>query len=251
MNRSDRHIQILPYLRSKSHDSRAAAAEALSQIFSLVPIWAPWEVKDEDEVIFDEYKVAEPEFPECSIKDLLNAGKLLLSSAGHEYNKPTGILRDQNAVKRARKAAMSRLGLDFLDNIDGDSMDIDKELAPEIATSDNGDIEMKNDANEIDSNSADDRVIPKITIDTNVGVSLTTGPQKECDASPITSAPLTTFEDVSGLSARERNRLKRKRKPGNAAFIAAPPPSAGGSKFQPQPAGSGQKYVNYPQDIAI
>lgn len=203
-----------------------------------MPLRTPWEAVETDSVAT---ALPDPDFPEFSIQELLERGILLLSSAGHEYTKPVGILRNPAEVKRARKAAMSRLGLDFLDSIDGDSMDIDKELAPE---EDQDDVEMKVESTDIvKPEPTEQRVFPKISVDTNVASSSSslTKVESALSPSPVTPTPATAVENMAGLSARERNRLKRKRKPGNTAFIAAPPPSAGGSRFQAQSAGPGHK----------
>ena len=51
----------------------------------------------------------------------------LLASSGKEFLKPAGIFKNAAEVRKARKAAMGRLGLDFLDDVaDGDEMDLDK-----------------------------------------------------------------------------------------------------------------------------
>ena len=68
----------------------------------------------------------------------MEKGTLLLASSGKEFTKPTGILANSNEVKKARREAMGRLGLDFLESVGGaDDMDLDKELADE-----DGDVEM-------------------------------------------------------------------------------------------------------------
>ncbi len=53
----------------------------------------------------------------------------LLASSGKEYIQPSGIFQNTAEVKKARKAAMNRVGLDFLDVADDDEMDLNKELA--------------------------------------------------------------------------------------------------------------------------
>ena len=55
----------------------------------------------------------------------MEKGTLLLASSGKEFVKPTGILASSSEVKKARKEAMNRLGLDFLDNFgDADDMEV-------------------------------------------------------------------------------------------------------------------------------
>lgn len=70
----------------------------------------------------------------------MERGTLLLASSGKEFTKPTRILASSMEVKKARKEAMGRLGLDFLESVGGaDDIDIEKELIDE-----DGDVEMEN-----------------------------------------------------------------------------------------------------------
>ncbi|KAJ7184295.1 SNF2 superfamily chromatin remodeling protein [Mycena filopes] len=117
--------RIIPFLHSKSFDTRTAASVALSQIFSLVPVWQPEGGKDDGE-------------QSSASHSRLSGGKLLLASSGKEFIKPAGILSSPAEVKKARKAAMDRLGLDFLD---GDDLDIEKELADEMDVDIQGDVD--------------------------------------------------------------------------------------------------------------
>ena len=155
----------------------------------------------------------------------------LLASSGKEFLKPAGIFKNAAEVRKARKAAMGRLGLDFLDDVaDGDEMDLDKELA--AADDVDVDAEMKIDT-------------PKE--ETNEFLRHGTPMEMKNEPSPTervkSATPGPSEDDLTGLSARERNRLKRKRKPGNSAFVA-PPPQSSGSKFSATAAGSSSsKYV--------
>ena len=216
--------QILPYLHSKSHDTRSAATNALSQIFSLIPVWEPSGPSDVRMKSVDEPPVI-PVFPNFSVKDLMERGTRLLASSGKEFVKPSAILASSSEVKKARKEAMGRLGLDFLEGLGGDEMDWEKELAPEVepeAETDNG---------------------VKVEEDTTLSPPTVSPTDRSNSSTPIPSAPVLELseEDLSGLSARERNRLKRKRKAGNAAFVSAPPPQASGSKYTAQPTGQPNK----------
>lgn len=164
----------------------------------------------------------------------MQKGVLLLASSGKEFTKPTGILANSTEVKRARKEAMGRLGLDFLDSVGAaDDMDIDKELAiePEPDPTNDADVvQIKREdpvssvsPMEVDFNLRKERSPPARSHSSTPAV-----------PSPITPAtPAAEPDDISGLSARERNRLKRKRKLGSSAFVAAPPPP---------PSGSGARY---------
>jgi TATA-binding protein-associated factor len=166
-----------------------------------------------------------PEFPNFSVKDLMERGTRLLASSGKEFVKPSTILTNSSEVKKARKEAMGRLGLDFLDGFGGDEMDWEKELAP--------DVEPENEV----ENSV------KVEEETLVSPPPVSPTDRSNSSTPIPPLPVPELseEDLSGLSARERNRLKRKRKAGNAAFVSAPPPQASGSKYTAQPTGQPNK----------
>ena len=229
----------MPYLHSRSHETRSAASTALSQIFTLVPVWRP--CADADTLPYGACTaLPPPDFPTFSVRELMEKGTLLLASSGKEFQKPTGILASSSEVKKARKEAMGRLGLDFLDSVGGaDDMDLDKELA---ADETDGDVEMaaplppapapapvsipvKVEEDGPPSSPTDEFLDP-VKIKKETGRSKSSTPQ----AAP---SPAPTSEDTTALSARERNRLKRKRKPGNAAVVGAPPPTQNsGAKFQ-------------------
>ena len=226
-------------MHSKSFDTRTAASVALSQISSLVPLWQPSnEVKDDPSPDAPTSVVAIPEFPSFSVQELIQKGTLLLASSGKEFAKPTGILSSTSEVKKARKAAMGRLGLDFLDSFGGaDEIDIEKELVEAEA-----DVDMERD----------DSVAPKSPMDVDNTVKKEALPDRQTSSTPAqdpsptgSTGPSAAANDLGGLSARERNRLKRKRKPGNSAFVAAPPPSSNGAKYNTAPAGP-NKYVYNP-----
>lgn len=235
-------MQILPYLHSKSYETRTAASVALSQIFSLVPLWQPAQNPDAQDGIAS-YPV--PDFPSFSVQELVQKGTLLLASSGKEFLKPTGILSSSIEVKKARKEAMGRLGLDFLDGMGGDDMDLEKELAgdPPDAETD-ADVEMENDIK------AEEEAPPISPMDIDLVKKEPSPPVRPMSTTPAAPSPTTTggpsaaAEDTGALSARERNRLKRKRKPGNSAFVAAPPPSANTtSKYNATAAGPSNKCV--------
>ncbi|KAL4259712.1 TATA-binding protein-associated factor Mot1 [Pleurotus pulmonarius] len=222
--------RIIPYLHSKSYETRNAASNALSQIFSLVPVWQP----SQSNPLNGKEKSEEcpvPEFPSFSVQELILQGKLLLASSGKEFIKPTGILSSSAEVKKARKEAMGRLGLEFLDEA-GDEMELEKELAD--SAQQDADVEMENPPKIEEPEPA---VSPMdIVVDTKIKE-----PSPSRSATPVPSPSTATSTapdaDISALSARERNRLKRKRKPGNTAFVAAPPPQSTGAKYNAAPVG--------------
>ncbi|TCD70588.1 TATA-binding protein-associated factor mot1 [Steccherinum ochraceum] len=233
--------RILPYLHSKSHDTRSAASVALSQIFTLVPVWHPYP-ECEGKIPAEAPTRSAPDFPTFSVRELMEKGTLLLASSGKEFTKPTGILGSSSEVKKARKEAMGRLGLDFLESVGAaDDMDIEKELAAD----EEGDAEMENGSNGIHATNG-------IAREASMPISPTEPVKLEARDSPMpppskSSSPTPgpsngTSDDLSALSARERNRLKRKRKAGNSAFVAAPPPPQGmNTKYTPMPVGQGNK----------
>ena len=197
-------------------------SNALSQIFTLIPIWTP--VTDGIHSSADsERDFIQPEFPKFSVEELANQGVLLLASSGKEFVKPTGIFSSAQEVKKARKEAMDRLGLGFLDGVD-DDMDLDKEFG-----------EMDVDA----------EVPPPDAAPMELDIPVKEPSPSTRSVSPVASSPpaqsaATPEPDLSALSARERNRLKRKRKPGNSAFVA-PPPQAPGARYTAAPAGASSK----------
>ncbi|KAF9068722.1 SNF2 superfamily chromatin remodeling protein [Rhodocollybia butyracea] len=223
--------RIIPYLHSKSHETRTAASVALSQIFSSTSVWQPFN-NDEDTVMKTDDQISSlpvPEFTSFSVEELVLQGKLLLASSGKEFVRPA-VLSSPAEVKKARKEAMGRLGLEFLDDV-AEEMDLDKELGADLEG--NGDVDMDVKQEEpTPSGSPMDVCPPAIKKEDIPSRSAT-----PAEPSPTSTTPAP--EDLSAMSARERNRLKRKRKPGNSAFVAAqaPPPQASGSKYNAMPAG--------------
>lgn len=178
----------------------------------------------------------EPPFPSFSVQGLVLQGKLLLASSGKEFVKPAGILSSATEVKKARKEAMGRLGLDFLDNV-ADEMDLEKEFAEAEA---DGDVEMEDVP--VKSEPSVEPLSPMQTFPSEEPIKQEDRPATR-SVTPSAPSPATPVpEDLGALSARERNRLKRKRKPGNSAFVAAPPPQVTGAKYNAAPAGSSSKY---------
>jgi TATA-binding protein-associated factor len=225
-------LEIMPYLHSKSFESRSAASVALSQIFSLVPVWQPTNVLPNP---CGEPVITSSSFPKFSVRELVSSGKLLLASSGKEFSKPSGILSSSAEVKRARKEAMGRLGLEFLDNV-ADEIDLERELAADMEI--DGDVEMEDTCPKSDATPSHPTQTRSASLDTRARMDLSDS--ATLDASSPVAADLEQV-DMGTLSARERNRLKRKRKLGNSAFVAAPPPQAVGAKYSAAPAGQSHK----------
>ncbi|KAI0320174.1 SNF2 superfamily chromatin remodeling protein [Amylostereum chailletii] len=228
--------RVLPYLHSRSHETRSATSVALSHVFTLVPLWHPFQdgnLPPESERASTSTRPP-PEFPMLSVEELMHKGTLLLASSGKEFIKPTGILSSSTEVKKARKEAMGRLGLDFLDFGGDDDMDLDKELAADVEP----DADMETEVSKTEAPSPTADPVAPTPIDTKVAaVKKEPSPiNRSKSSTPVAPSPITVApsaeDDLAGLSARERNRLKRKRKQGNSAFVAAPPPQASSSKYQ-------------------
>jgi len=230
-------LQIIPFLHSKSFESRTAASVALSQIFSLVPVWQPASERNGFLGMSDEANSPLPpvDFPIFSVQELVAQGNLLLASSGKEFVKPAGILSSAQEVKKARKEAMSRLGLGFLDGVE-DDMDLEKEFAAEMEV----DVPEAAPASTIKSETTPMELCPP---EPPIVKEPSPSTRSVSPALPSPSTPDVPVDlDTSQMSARERNRLKRKRKPGNSAFVA-PPPQTAGSKYAAAPSGANKCVV--------
>jgi TATA-binding protein-associated factor len=227
-------LQILPCLHSKSHETRTAASVALAHICSLVPLWRPvQDVKPDPSLSGPSLACASPEFPQFSVEELLHKGTLLLASSGKEFVKPANLLANPAEVKKARKAAMSRLGLDFLDGVaDDDDMDWEKELAADQ------DMGVDSSLSAVKTEPEAELAVPTPSVPMSSNFrKLAIAPSTSASPAPPPDQSSTEAVDMSGLSAREQNRLKRKRKNGAAAVVATapPPPSASSSKYSTMP----------------
>ncbi|TFY76749.1 hypothetical protein EWM64_g7263 [Hericium alpestre] len=233
--------RVLPYLHSRNSDTRNAASAALSHIFTLVPLWHPFKAGDVDTEMEDHSSLPAPEFPTFSVQELMQKGTLLLASSGKEFAKPAGILSSSAEVKKARKEAMGRLGLDFLDSVGAaDDIDLEKELAADAETEAEG--QASNPMSPTGEVSPATSVPPAdSTVKAKRELSPPTRSMSTTPAAPSPSASgPAAEEDLSNLSSRERNRLKRKKKQGSTAFVA-PPPQSAGSKFRAAPTGTSNK----------
>ena len=209
---------------------------ALSQIFSLVPVWHP---TSHGGSIYTTPSFPGPiraaDFPNFSVQELVSRGNLLLASSGKEFVKPTGILSSTQEVRKARKDAMSRLGLGFLDTVE-DDMDLDKEFAADMNADSAESVTTLTDPPDVDPSPMD--VCPSENPPTKE-----TPPSTRSTTPTLPSPPNPPIEsDPAILSARERNRLKRKRKPGNSAFVV-PPPQTAGARYAAAASGTSNKYV--------
>lgn len=116
--------RILPYLRSKSWDTRTAAARAIGLIVSNSDVYDPNEddglqiksaAEDDDVEIKSEVKSEEPasslDLETLDIASVLKFGKRLLGSAGKEYEYSLASLDPAARLEYQKKTLSSRLGL--------------------------------------------------------------------------------------------------------------------------------------------
>lgn len=212
---------------------------ALSQIFSLVPVWHPACYRDvlASTILNGNEDLPYPDFPKFSVQELISQGNLLLASSGKEFAKPAGILSSTQEVKQARKDAMSRLGLGFLDGVE-DDMDLDKEFAAEMEVDASAPVKLETAA------SSPMEICSELPVKER---SPSAGSLTPNLPSPSTPNP-PSEADTAALSARERNRLKRKRKPGNSAFVA-PPPQASGARYAAAASGPAKSVNSQPVTV--
>lgn len=210
-----------------------------------------------------------PPFPAFSVLALLNTppSSLLLASSGKEYARPASF-RSPGEVAKARKEAMGRLGLDFLgmgDEADTE-MDWDKELADgtdgeTLSVADTKtepiDVEIRDaehDVKAIGLAHGAMQVEPMVNASSSArhhDFKLEDSPVLSPNGRPMSAGSNTSFPPPSAfsstydpsaqpgppalqdppveLSARERNRLKRKRKAGTSAFVAGGTAPSGSS----------------------
>lgn len=240
--------KVLPYLRSKSWDTRVAAAQAIECICHASGTWDPLQDLTEEkgtssDVEMETRPVVEMDsltFESFSLKHILTTGTRLLSSAGKEYEMPAGTVAERLA--RA-KADLSKLGLGGPGAEDMDiGMDVEAELrAGEEVEASKGSFSTTSAPT---SSLPPPRFAPKAagisalappklgrkatasTIDrrpaSSGGELPATPPAPPSENSNVSSPGITTASpqeetgeaeiDLSKLSARERNQLKRKRK---------------------------------------
>ncbi|KAI9934271.1 TATA-binding protein-associated factor mot1 [Aspergillus wentii] len=122
--------RILPYLRSKSWDTRTAAAKAIGLIVTNADIFDPNQddgqaikkAEDDDdyddgvEIKSEEQQPPSPDEPllqldRLDITSILKFGKRLLGSAGKEYEYSLGAMDPASRLKHQKKTLISRLGL--------------------------------------------------------------------------------------------------------------------------------------------
>ncbi|ORZ06342.1 hypothetical protein BCR41DRAFT_311626, partial [Lobosporangium transversale] len=177
--------RVLVHLRSKSWDTRIAAGQALEAIVSNVHQWDP----SDNGKFLQRAKTKASRYDRLSfsnfdISQVLQNGKLLLGSAGKEYDLDLSDLDPAERLAIQRKNLAANLGLmtsQFMDVDLVDESDISGTRAPSAS--------LKQEHPSTPSTSSSTHSKP-----------------------PLPSPGLPSEVDLEGLSARERNKLKRRAK---------------------------------------
>lgn len=109
--------RVVVHLRSKAWDTRWAAGQALEAIAANVPAWDP---SDEDAMDDqEEQDLHKLQFAQFDLASVLQHGKLLLGSAGKEYDIDFSDMTPQERLELQRRNLKERLGLasQFMDGI--------------------------------------------------------------------------------------------------------------------------------------
>ncbi|KAG0251256.1 TATA-binding protein-associated factor mot1 [Actinomortierella ambigua] len=192
---------VIVHLRSKNWDTRIAAGQAIEAIVSNVPQWDPnaedsgikQEIKTEpdditkpptsapDTTAATQDKFERLSFGHFDISQVLQNGKLLLGSAGKEYD------LDLSDLDPAERLALQRKNLAVNLGITSQFMDVDLVDEKDLGTAPALKSTLKQ---------------PPTS-----GVAAPHG-----SSPPLASPGLPPGADLEGLSARERNKLKRRAK---------------------------------------
>ncbi|ORY95444.1 hypothetical protein BCR43DRAFT_301359 [Syncephalastrum racemosum] len=167
--------RVVVHLRSKAWDTRLAAGQALEAIAEHVPTWDPISGdKGDDDTT---HKLG---FDQFDLASVITHGKLLLGSAGKEYDIDLSDMSPQERLELQRKNLKERLGL----------------------TSQFMDVDLVDEADLRDSVKKQESTPPPVS------------PAHAQPSSAPAPAPTPAVAEINmaGLSARERNMLKRKMK---------------------------------------
>ncbi|KAI9270458.1 hypothetical protein BDA99DRAFT_557285 [Phascolomyces articulosus] len=185
--------RVVVHLRSKAWDTRWAAGLALEEIAANVEPWNPLDepsIKKEGDNSSkeDEDTVHKLAFAQFDLTSVLAHGKLLLGSAGKEYDIDFSDMTPQERLELQRRNLKERLGL----------------------TSQFMDVDLVDDADLVTSKKKQ----PPSRKTSPSPSSSTTQPSTQQQPSQPAPAPTPAVAEINmaGLSARERNMLKRKMK---------------------------------------
>ncbi|KAK4058278.1 TATA-binding protein-associated factor mot1 [Microbotryomycetes sp. JL221] len=251
--------RVLPYLQSRSADTRQAAASALGHISQAVGVWDPTltapvttDTKENNPIVDTVSSSTEATSTSATgqaqtlstdrqlsldsfdVIKVLSEGTILLSSSGTEYASLSGLSADE--LIKAQQAALGKLGLGFAPGSENDiGVDVGAELAAagsapsEVMTgaSTATDAIEKNARAELDSTKPGLSNLPppkflngasSSSENQQAQTSATSSSAASPSANSTVTAAMTTestadeADPYAGLSARERNKLKRKRK---------------------------------------
>lgn len=182
-------VKVLPFLRSKQWETRSAAALAVECIVKAAGVWDPLADSDHDADADFKGSVPSAALRALNLTEIILRGKHLLASSGKEYAGASASTSGKQELVKSLGLSVPGAGDDEL------GLDVDEELRE-------GALQSKND-----------------TLSQSNGK----GKGKMPEAVPVKQEE----DDLSHLSARERNAIKRKRKlagKGAADSSAAPPP---------------------------
>ncbi|CAO1617092.1 unnamed protein product [Parajaminaea phylloscopi] len=234
--------RIVPFLHSRSWDTREAAALAIENICRGAGIWeledtayaahnlpsSSTKQEDQKPPLVHARSSADQALKPISQVDLLSFydfhlekvlanGTKLLSSAGKEYDiLSTGASMAAHLAQA--KADMARMGLGGLGGVEMDlGLDVEEELKQGARAPSQGSLDGKSAGLSTAPISSHDTsaIPPKPLTDISRGVPRPSDPREEHNAASEAAPSASTLDDepdLSKLSARERNQLKRKRK---------------------------------------
>ena len=188
--------RVLPLLRNKQWETRQAAAQAIECICRDVGIWDPTHSESDSAVL--QPSAGDPvwtlRLADFDLLALLSTTSILLASSGTEY---AGAKHNTDNAA-AQKNVMADLGLSM--DLDGDmGLDFAKELAAGGEAA--GSVAVKKEEPD--------------------GLPVVASGPSALSAKAVSMPVQPAVDEFEGLSARERNALKRKRKAGNVG--PAPP----------------------------
>ncbi|KAI8096669.1 uncharacterized protein BX664DRAFT_324574 [Halteromyces radiatus] len=179
--------RVVVHLRSKAWDTRWAAGQALEAIATNVPSWEPLETLCDPSSSTTPNDINKLRFDQFDLASVLQHGKPLLGSAGKEYDIDFSDMTPQERLEMQRRNLRERLGLG------SQFMDVD--------LLDDTDLDTKKKVKSSPSASPS----PSTS---------TTSSSTTTASTPVTQTPTPVIQEINmaGLSARERNMLKRKMK---------------------------------------
>ncbi|KAG9295858.1 hypothetical protein G9A89_006597 [Geosiphon pyriformis] len=174
--------RVIVHLRSKNWETRIAAGQAIESIANNLPQWNPPEPSKADTTIpiSSLHIHSKYSFDNFDIANVLQGGRLLLGSAGKEYDFDLSELDPAERLALQRKNLSERLGLG--------SQFMDVDLFDDVD------------------------IVDPVNISPPPPLSLTPLNQETSSSQTNKLSEIPIDSEMSGMSAREKNRLKRKAK---------------------------------------